>query len=80
MSAPRDYVKYQNRRLYDRAEGKYVTLDSVRIAVISGEAVKVLSYKTKQDMTREILLDVLKSVELIDPRLSVEALIELIRR
>jgi polyhydroxyalkanoate synthesis repressor PhaR len=80
MSAPRDYVKYQNRRLYDRAEGKYVTLDSVRIAIISGEPIKVLSYETKEDMTREILLDIFKVVEMTDPRLSVEALTKLIQR
>jgi polyhydroxyalkanoate synthesis repressor PhaR len=55
--------KYPNRRLYDTAESRYVTLADIRRLVIEGVDFVVLDRKTQQDITRSILLQVIAEQE-----------------
>ena len=51
--------KYPNRRLYDTSESKYVTLNDVRQLVIDGVPFCVIDKKTDEDITRNILLQII---------------------
>lgn len=73
------YYKYPNRRLYDRQLSCYVTLADVRQQVLNGVRVRVIHRKSQTDITREVLLDVLKACETDQPRLDVTQLETLIR-
>jgi polyhydroxyalkanoate synthesis repressor PhaR len=53
--------KYANRRLYDTAESRYITLDELGEKVRDGQDVQVLDAKSGEDLTRltltQIILD-----------------------
>lgn len=51
--------KYPNRRLYDTAESKYVTLNDVRRLVLEGVSFCVIDKKSGDDITRNILLQII---------------------
>ncbi len=51
--------KYPNRRLYDRAESRYITLEDVRNLVVNGTSFTVHDQRTQEDITRSTLLQVL---------------------
>ena len=51
--------KYPNRRLYDTAESKYVTLSDVRELVLNGISFCVIDKKSGEDITRSILLQII---------------------
>ena len=74
------YKKYPNRRLYDRATSKYITFHDLAESIRSGEVV-VIEAPSGGDITREVLLDVLRAVEMErkEPQLSVEKLHALLR-
>src|SRR5512147_689971 len=55
--------KYPNRRLYDTAESRYVTLADIRRLVVERIDFVVLDRKTQQDITRSILLQVIAEQE-----------------
>ncbi len=55
--------KYSNRRLYDTSRSCYVTLEDVKELVLSGEAFQVQDSKTGQDLTRNILLQIISEQE-----------------
>jgi len=59
VSEPRIIKKYPNRRLYDTEISSYVTLEDVRKLVIEGVAFSVRDAKSKQDITRSILLQII---------------------
>lgn len=63
MSEPRVIKKYPNRRLYDTATSRYITLDDVRRLVMDGAAFVVRDAKTDEDITRSILLQVISEQE-----------------
>lgn len=72
--------KYANRRLYDSAQSRHVTLDDIRAMIIAGERVKVVEDKTNEDITRLILLQVIADQEQFGrPILSTSLLEALIR-
>lgn len=50
--------KYSNRRLYDTQKSKYVTLNSVRKLIRSGNWVKIVDADTQQDVTAFILTQI----------------------
>jgi len=80
MEGFRVIKKYPNRRLYDTAISKYVTLSDVRQLVIDREPVKVVDAKTKDDLTRSVLLQIiLEQEEDGNPIMSAEMLEQLIR-
>lgn len=51
--------KYGNRRLYDTSASRYVNLEDVAALVRGGEEVTVLDAKTEEDLTREVLLQII---------------------
>jgi polyhydroxyalkanoate synthesis repressor PhaR len=55
--------KYTNRRLYDTSKSCYVTLEDVKKLVLSGEPFQVLDSKTGNDLTRNILLQIISEQE-----------------
>jgi polyhydroxyalkanoate synthesis repressor PhaR len=72
--------KYPNRRLYDTAESRYITLADVRRLVIERVDFVVIDKKTQQDITRSILLQVIAEQEHgAEPVMSRDFLSQLIR-
>ena len=59
----REFKKYPNRRLYDLEESHYVTVDDVRKIILRGESIKVTDSKDGNDITRQILLQILSEQE-----------------
>jgi len=57
-----DYIvikKYRNRRLYDTASSRYLTLDDIAGLIRQGKEVKVVDAKTGQDLTRVTLTQII---------------------
>ena len=80
MSSERLIKKYANRRLYDAALSRHVTLADIRQYIVSGERVRVVEDKSGTDITRLILLQVLAEQEQFGkPILSVALLESMIR-
>jgi polyhydroxyalkanoate synthesis repressor PhaR len=50
--------KYSNRRLYDTSSSRYVNLDELAALVRAGEEVQVLDANNGEDLTRNVLLQV----------------------
>jgi polyhydroxyalkanoate synthesis repressor PhaR len=55
--------KYGNRRLYDTQASRYINLDDLAALVRGGEEVKVVDAKTEEDLTREVLLQVILELQ-----------------
>ncbi|MCU7932998.1 MAG: polyhydroxyalkanoate synthesis repressor PhaR [Candidatus Thiodiazotropha sp. (ex Codakia rugifera)] len=55
--------KYPNRRLYDTEQSKYITLTQLRQLIISGELIKVVDSTSEEDITRNILLQIILETE-----------------
>ena len=55
--------KYPNRRLYDTQTSTYVTLVDIKGLVMAGEAFKVVDAKTEDDLTRNILMQIILEEE-----------------
>jgi polyhydroxyalkanoate synthesis repressor PhaR len=51
--------KYPNRRLYDTQTSSYVTLVDIKNLVMAGDAFSVVDAKTEDDLTRNILLQII---------------------
>jgi len=80
MSELRVIKKYPNRRLYDTAISQYVTLDDIRKLVAEGSSFQVVDAKSKEDITRSILLQIIvEQEESGDPILSTDFLARVIR-
>lgn len=79
--SPRVLKKYPNRRLYDPAESRYVTLEDVRRLVLEHKPFTVADSRTGRDLTRSILLQIIAEEEELQnsPLFSVEFLERLIR-
>ena len=72
--------KYANRRLYDAAASRHVTLDDLRKLIAAGEKVKVVDEKTSDDLTRSVLLQIIAEQEQFGtPVLSTDVLEAVIR-
>lgn len=80
MSEKRIIKKYPNRRLYDTEISKYITLENIKILVINGIDFIVKDVKTNEDLTRNILLQIIAEQEHGDePIFSTQTLTQLIR-
>ncbi|MBU3539261.1 polyhydroxyalkanoate synthesis repressor PhaR [Polynucleobacter sp. UK-Gri1-W3] len=55
--------KYPNRRLYDTQTSTYVTLSDIKNLVMATEVFKVVDAKTEEDLTRNILLQIILEEE-----------------
>lgn len=63
MTSIRMIKKYPNRRLYDTTESRYITLDDIRNYVLEGIAFQVVDKRSGGDITRTILLQVIREQE-----------------
>jgi polyhydroxyalkanoate synthesis repressor PhaR len=64
MSEPTRLIKkYPNRRLYDTKTSTYITLADVKKLVVGGEEFQVVDAKTREDLTRSILLQIILEEE-----------------
>lgn len=72
--------KYPNRRIYDTADSKYITLGDVRNMVVEGVDFQVIDTQSKKDITRSILLQIIIEQESdTDPLFSTDNLQNFIR-
>ena len=72
--------RYQNRKLYDTHESSYVTLDEIAKMIKSGEDLRVIDNKTKNDITASTLTQLLyESEKKAKTQPSVDLLKEIIR-
>jgi polyhydroxyalkanoate synthesis repressor PhaR len=55
--------KYPNRRLYDTVTSSYITLEDVKKLVLDNTQFQVVEAKTKEDLTRSILLQIILEEE-----------------
>ncbi len=51
--------KYPNRRIYDTKDSKYITINDVRDMVVEGVEFKIIDAKSKKDITRSVLLQII---------------------
>lgn len=81
MSDPvRVIRKYPNRRLYDTQTSAYITLEGVRRLVLDGVPFQVVDSRSKEDITRAILLQIISTMETRgSPVFSTELLQQIIR-
>ncbi len=63
MTEERLIKKYPNRRLYDTAESAYVTLEQVRQMVLDEIPFRVIDQKSRDDITRMILMQIIMEQE-----------------
>src|SRR5579862_2030959 len=63
MQQERLIRKYANRRLYDTAGSRHVTLEDLRQLIISGQRIKVVDDKSGEDLTRAVLLQIIAEQE-----------------
>ena len=77
---PRVIKKYPNRRLYDTETSSYITLADVKKLVLDQVAFRVEDAKTKEDLTRNILLQIILEEETAGaPMFSSDMLSQIIR-
>jgi polyhydroxyalkanoate synthesis repressor PhaR len=63
MAAVRLIKKYPNRRLYDTQTSSYITLADVKQLVLEQEEFKVVDAKSSEDLTRQILMQIILEEE-----------------
>jgi len=63
MAAARLIKKYPNRRLYDTQTSSYITLSDVKQLVLDQEEFKVVDAKSSEDLTRQILMQIILEEE-----------------
>jgi polyhydroxyalkanoate synthesis repressor PhaR len=77
---PRIIKKYPNRRLYDTETSSYITLADVKKLVLDHVAFRVEDAKSKEDLTRSILLQIILEEETAGaPMFSSDMLSQIIR-
>lgn len=80
MAATRVIKKYPNRRLYDTEISSYITIEDVRQLIVDGETFEVRDAKTGEDLTRQVLLQIISEREADgQPILSTQMLSQIIR-
>jgi polyhydroxyalkanoate synthesis repressor PhaR len=81
VSKQRVIKKYPNRRLYDTEVSSYITLDDVRKLVLGQVDFKVVDARSKENITRSILLQIIMEQEEEDgePIFTEEVLAQMIR-
>lgn len=78
--AMRVIKKYPNRRLYDTEISSYITIEDVRQLIVDGEDFEVRDAKSGDDLTRQVLLQIISEQEQDgQPILSTELLSQIIR-
>jgi polyhydroxyalkanoate synthesis regulator phasin len=57
----REIVRYRNRKLYEKSERRFVTLDDIARSVAQGDRIRVVSADTGDDITARVLSRALAS-------------------
>jgi len=79
-SEPRIIKKYPNRRLYDTETSSYITLADVKKLVLGDVEFRVEDAKSREDLTRSILLQIILEEETAGaPMFSSDMLSQIIR-
>ena len=63
MAEKRTIKKYPNRRLYDTGISSYITLENVKNLVMNGIDFTVIDVKTNEDLTRQVLMQIISDQE-----------------
>lgn len=71
--------KYTNRRLYDTADSRYITLEELAEKIRAGEDVEVVDAKTGEDLTQATLAQIIMESRGAERLLPVPLLLQLIR-
>ncbi|MCM2335367.1 MAG: polyhydroxyalkanoate synthesis repressor PhaR [Pseudomonas sp.] len=72
--------KYPNRRLYDTEISSYITIEDVRQLIVDGEEFEVRDARSGDDLTRQVLLQIIAEHESDgEPVLSTQLLSQIIR-
>ncbi|AWV07641.1 polyhydroxyalkanoate synthesis repressor PhaR [Marilutibacter maris] len=80
MAATRVIKKYPNRRLYDTEISSYITIEDVRQLIVDGESFEVRDARSGEDLTRQVLLQIIAEQEQDgEPVLSTQLLSQIIR-
>ena len=80
MTKTRVIKKYPNRRLYDTDISSYITIEDVRQLIVDGEEFEVRDAKSGEDLTRQVLLQIIAEHEQNgQPMLSTKMLSQIIR-
>jgi polyhydroxyalkanoate synthesis repressor PhaR len=80
VSKQRLIKKYPNRRLYDTDISSYITLDDVRKLALSQVDFKIVDARSKENITRSILLQIIMEQEEDgEPIFTEEVLAQMIR-
>ncbi|GHE41509.1 polyhydroxyalkanoate synthesis repressor PhaR [Vulcaniibacterium thermophilum] len=80
MAPPRVIKKYPNRRLYDTEISTYITIEDVRQLIVDGEEFEVRDARTGEDLTRQVLLQIIAEHEQAgEPVLTTQMLSQIIR-
>ncbi|MFZ5635622.1 MAG: polyhydroxyalkanoate synthesis repressor PhaR [Pseudomonadota bacterium] len=80
MAVTRIIKKYPNRRLYDTKISSYITIEDVRQLIVDGEEFEVRDAKSGEDLTRQVLLQIIAEHEQDgEPVLSTQLLSQIIR-
>jgi len=74
----REIVRYRNRKLYEKSERRFVTLDDIARSVAQGDRIRVVAADTGDDITARILSRALASDRVSIPA-STDALTLLLR-
>jgi len=78
--AMRVIKKYPNRRLYDTEISSYITIEDVRQLIVEGETFEVRDARSGDDLTRQVLLQIISEHEQDgEPLLSTQLLSQIIR-
>lgn len=71
--------KYGNRRLYDTTDSKYVTLAEIAAKIRAGASVRVVDAKTNEDLTPQLLTQIIFEDRDTARLLPVSLLLQLVR-
>lgn len=63
MSRPRVIKRYANRKLYDTARSRYVTLEDLGELIKDGEDIRIIDNTTKEDLTAVTMAQILVEEE-----------------
>ncbi|MFZ0592252.1 MAG: polyhydroxyalkanoate synthesis regulator DNA-binding domain-containing protein [Bryobacteraceae bacterium] len=80
MSAPSVVIKkYENRRLYDTSNSRYVNLDDIAQMVREGTEIRVIDAATGEDLTRLVLTQIImESAKVPDSAFPVDMLRQMV--
>lgn len=79
-AGPKIIKRYSNRKLYDTADSRYVTLDEIAEMVKQGADVKIVDNQTKEDLTSVTLAQIVFEEEKKQNQMPLAVLREIIRR